>query len=97
MSLAELMAANLRCSLLRVLEQTPAYSANDSLLHDVVQEYALMVSRDQVRTNLFWLRDQGLVTVDEISGVLIVRITAAGLDVARGNRTVPGVKRPTPK
>lgn len=97
MTLAQRMAEHLRCSILRVLEAAPGYSANDSLLHDVVQEFSLLVSRDQVRTELAWLRDQGLVTTEDISGVLIAKITGAGVDVARGHRIVPGVKRPTPK
>jgi hypothetical protein len=80
-----------------VLEQAPAYSMNDSLLHDIVQDFQLMVSRDQVRTELHWLNDQGLVTLREISGVLIAQVTTAGLDTARGVRVVPGIKRPSPK
>ncbi|MEX2155094.1 MAG: hypothetical protein WD825_17245 [Gemmatimonadaceae bacterium] len=97
MTLAARLAEHLRCSILRVLEAAPGYSANDSLLHDVVQEFSLLVSRDQVRTELHWLRDQGLITLNEISDVLVAKITGAGVDVARGNRMVPGVKRPTPK
>lgn len=97
MTLAQRMSESLRCSLLRVLEETPAYRCNDSLLHDFVQEFALMVSRDQVRTELAWLRDQGLITIEELAGVIIAQITSAGIDVARGNRIVPGIKRPTPK
>jgi DNA-binding transcriptional ArsR family regulator len=97
MSLAQRLAENLRCSLLRALNEAPGYRANDSLLHDIAMEFALMVSRDQVRTELSWLRDQGLVTLEELASVYIVQITGAGIDVATGNRIVPGVKRPQPR
>ena len=98
MSLSQIMTESLRCSLLRALNEAPSYTLNDSLLHDIVQEFAMFVSRDQVKTQLYWLRDQGFIEiVREVAGVLIVQITTAGIDVACGNRIVPGVKRPTPK
>lgn len=98
MSWVERMSEHRRICLLRTLASAPAYRANDSLLHDVVNdEFALGCSRDQVRTDLAWLRDQGLVRIEEIAGVYIVELTRQGEDVASGRQVAPGVKRPTPR
>jgi hypothetical protein len=95
-TLAETIAENRRLCILRTLETAPSFTANDSLLHTIVGEFGLPCSRDQVRSDIVWLRDQGLVTVDEVSAVYIVRATQRGCDVALGNTTVPGVKRRGP-
>ncbi len=94
-----LMAEHRRLSILRALENPSiGPECNDSILHDIVcREYSIKSSRDQIRTALTWLRDQGLVKLrvpDE--NVYIAIATQAGNDVALGNTTVPGVKRPSP-
>ena len=55
------------------------------------------LSRDKVRTQLSWLQEQGLVTLVDRAGCQIATLTTRGLDVATGNTTVPGVKRPRPR
>lgn len=94
---AQRLAENRRICILRTLAEAPSYTANDSLLHTMVEEFGLACSRDQVRTDLAWLRDQGLVSIEEVAGVYVVEITQAGVDVAAGRTTVPGVKRPSPR
>ena len=96
LTLAERIAENRRLSILRTLEAAPSYTANDSLLHTMVEEFGFRCSRDQVRSDIAWLRDQGLVTAEEVSGVYIVRATTRGCDVATGSITAPGVKRRGP-
>lgn len=95
----QLMAEHRRLSILRALEDCRiGPECNDSILHDiVVREYCIKSSRDQIRTALTWLRDQGLVKLKELdSGTYIAIATQAGNDVALGYATVPGVKRPSP-
>lgn len=85
-----------RLVLLRLLRQVQGYSANSSILQDALEAYGHRVSRDQVHTDLAWLAEQELVTVEEIASVQVAKLTGRGDDVATGVSTVPGVKRPRP-
>ena len=69
-------------------------SANESILQTCLQTYGHRVSRDTVRTHLAWLREQGLVSLTDVSGCYVAEITGRGDDVASGLATVPGVNRP---
>ena len=72
-------------------------SANESILQTCLQTYGHKVSRDAVRTQLAWLREQGLVTLSDVSGCYVAEITGRGDEVASGLVTVPGVKKPRPR
>ncbi len=56
--------------------------------------YGHKVSRDVVRTQLAWLRAQGLVRLSDVGGCYVAEITGSGEDVANGLSGVPGVKEP---
>jgi hypothetical protein len=88
---------DMRLVILRSLEQTGGYSCNDSILQDILKTFGHRCSRDQVRTELSWLKEQGYLTYEVLStGTYIATITQRGTDVARGDITVPGIKRPGP-
>jgi DNA-binding PadR family transcriptional regulator len=91
---AEFLREDQRLVLLRVLSEMPSYTANSSVLFNLLGRYGHSPSRDQVKTELHWLSEQGLVTIDDVSDVLIARITERGQDVATGRANAPGVKRP---
>jgi len=98
MSFSDLMTEDERLVILRALEQdTSGYSANESIIHAILGEFAHRVSRDRVRTQLAWLQEQGLLKVREVAGCQIATLTSRGIDVATGNIIVPGVKRPRPR
>lgn len=97
MSFSDLYTQDQRLALLRILEQDPVYTLNESMLQDCMGRLGHKCSRDCVRTQLAWLKEQGLVTIDETLGFYVATLTARGLDVAQGTATVPGVKRPRPK
>ena len=89
-----------RLALLRILSELPGYTANTSVLHTLLTNLAHVVSRDEIRSHVSWLDEQGLVEVEPIDGVdglLIVRLVERGGDVAQGRATVPGVKKPGPR
>lgn len=86
-----------RLVILRALSETQGYSANDSILHDVLASFGHSVSRDVVRTHVRWLEEQGLLCVNKIGDrTLVASITERGVDVATGRARVDGVKRPAP-
>jgi repressor of nif and glnA expression len=89
--------ADQRLVILRSLSETQGYSANDSILHDVLASFGHSLSRDAVRTHMRWLEEQGLLAIQKIGDrTLVASITERGVDVATGRARVDGVKRPSP-
>lgn len=91
-------ARHVRLAMLRLLAEAPGYALNSSILTDAVAALGLAATRDQVRSEIAWLAEQGLVTSDELpGGLMVATLTERGSDVASGRAHVPGVQRPTPK
>lgn len=97
MNYEQTIAEHMRITLLRLLAEDPDYTLNESLLTDLTENYGFTPSRDRVRTELAWLKEQGLLKLDTGNGLVIAILTERGADVARGRVTVPGVKRPSPR
>jgi hypothetical protein len=93
-----LLAEDRRLTILRTLEQDPDYSVNDFVLKRALEQLGHGVSRDVLRGDLAWLKDQQLVRLREVDdgGIWIVTATEDGADVAKGRRH-PGVARPSPR
>lgn len=87
---------HLRLTILRVLAHAPGYSANDSILTDACRSLGFGATRDQVRTEIQWLGEQGLASVETLEHLLVATATRRGLDVALGHAVHDGVKRPSP-
>lgn len=94
MSFANFLREDQRLVILRILNELPGYTSNSSVIYEALTRYGHNPSRDQVKVELRWLEEQGLVTVDDIQTVLVVRLAERGADVAAGRAIVPGVKRP---
>ncbi len=91
---ASFLAEDRRLVMLRVLSELPAYRTNSFLLTTLLSKWGHSPSADQVKSDLAWLQEQGLVTVEVIESVHIATLTTRGADVASGRAVVPGVKRP---
>jgi hypothetical protein len=96
MKFADFQAADRRLVLLRGLEPCVLFTANAFLLRTFAESVGHVVSADTIETDLAWLAEQGLLTVNRSGGVTVATLTTRGLDVATGRATVPGVKRPEP-
>ncbi|BBO73452.1 hypothetical protein DSCW_08690 [Desulfosarcina widdelii] len=96
MNFKELTRNDMRLAMLRSI-QDDGYALNESVLQSVLKLYGHNVSRDQVRTQIRWLEEQGLVSVEDVSGILVAKLTGRGVDVANGSAVVDGVKRPRPR
>ena len=90
------IAEHRRLAILRVLSKAPGHSGNCSILTDATNHLGVAGTRDQVRGDMRWLDEQGLVTLEELRTLLVARITQAGLDVANGLSRRDGVKKPSP-
>ncbi|ATG74429.1 hypothetical protein AN401_11660 [Zobellella denitrificans] len=93
MAMAELMTEHQRLVILRLLWEA-GQALNESILCDGVNRCAVPISRDQTRTQLAWLAEQGLITLEQVMGTRVASLTGRGEDVATGRARVPGIKRP---
>lgn len=93
----DVVREHLRLVILRGLNELPGYESNESLLHHLASDYGIPASRAQVRGELAWLAEQGLVTTREIADLVIATLTEQGQSVATGRSIWPGVKRPGPR
>jgi hypothetical protein len=95
---AQLLAEDRRLVILRTLEQDSDYSVNDFVLKRALAQLGHDVSRDVLRADLGWLKDQMLVRIRMMDdgAIWVATATEDGIDVARG-RKHPGVARPAPR
>lgn len=92
----ELLTQDMRLVILRSIADD-GLSLNESLIQEVLELYGHAVSRDRVRTEMRWLEEQHLITIEAVSGIFVGRLTRRGLDVAMGRARIDGVKRPSPR
>ena len=86
-----------RLVMLRFLTESNGHSANDSILDDVLHTYGHRISRNKVRAHMRFLEDAELLTIKQIGEkTLVATVTQHGADVAHGEATADGVKRPAP-
>ncbi len=89
---------HLRLVILRLLHEAGGYRLNSSVLTDAANAHGLSASRDQMRGELAWLAEQGLVTTAEpTAGLIVATLTERGADIVAGRGQNPGVQRPSPK
>lgn len=95
-SFAAHVAADRRLAILRILEGSGEYRANQYLIQKLLGEIGHAASLDTLKTDLAWLAEQGLLELETVGGVDIPQLLARGLDVACGRAVIPGVARPMP-
>jgi hypothetical protein len=94
---AEHLRESRRLTLLRLLHESPGYTANSSVLHAGIGQFGFASSRDDVHTDLAWLGEQALVELEDLGPVVVATLTERGADAACGRAIVPGVQRPRPR
>ncbi len=94
MSFSDYLRRDVRLVQLRILSETPQYRANSSVLSNLLDQFGHAVTRDQTKTELRWLAEQGLITLEEAGSVLVATLTERGQDVAEGRAFVDGVAKP---
>ena len=86
----------MRLCILQILAVAPEYACNSQILVDVLERHkGLHVTHDQVRAELAWLKQLGLITLIKLSPeISVATLTERGSDVGKGRATIPGVERP---
>ncbi|MCY0966145.1 VpaChn25_0724 family phage protein [Parathalassolituus penaei] len=95
MAFKDMVEQDQRLVILRSLADVNG-TANDSILNKMLDAYGHKISRQQVKTHLYWLEEQGLLTLDTVLSTDVATITDRGYDVAQGRARVPGVGQPRP-
>ena len=96
MSFEDHLKEEMRLVLLRLLNEMPSYRGNSSTLHSGLDRWGLSFSRDQVKTELYWLKDQGCLTIEmDDPAVIVVKLTERGQDVIENRDRIHGIKRPS--
>ena len=96
MSFEDHLKEEMRLVLLRLLNEMPSYRGNSSTLHRGLDRWGLSFSRDQVKTELYWLKDQGCLTIEmDDPAVIVVKLTERGQDVIENRARIHGIKRPS--
>lgn len=97
MSYAEELREHARIAILRMLEDAPRYTSNVSIMTDLLPQFGISYTRDQVVGELAWLKEQGMLTTEALPGGFIVATaTTRGCEVAQGIAVYPGIQRPRP-
>ncbi|MGF6098884.1 ArsR family transcriptional regulator [Pseudomonas sp. 18175] len=91
---SDFIRQDVRLVILRLLAEMAAYRANSSVLTMALDSYGHTLSRDQVKTELHWLAEQGALSISDVGPVLVATLTERGQDIAAGRARVPGIKRP---
>jgi hypothetical protein len=91
---ADFIRHDIRLVILRLLVEMTAYRANSSVLTMALDSYGHTLSRDQVKTELHWLAEQGALTLEDVGPVMVATLSERGQDIAAGRARVHGIKRP---
>ena len=97
MNFAEFENEQMRLTILQVLESDQDYSMNDTVIHRALDSIGYSVSHDKLKTELTWLQEQSVLSLEQHASFTIVKLSPRGQDVALGRATIPGIPRPQPK
>lgn len=88
---------DIRYRLLAALEKEPGYTANQEVLLDKLLRKGHALNRDHIKIELSWLAGHADAVHDQIvESVHIATLTLEGLEIVKGTRVVPGIRRPLP-
>ena len=93
---AQTLSKHRRLTILKFLQASPEYTSNASILVEVCNDFGVTSTRDQIAGELDWLQEQGFVMTDRNGDFIIATATARGVEIALGQATHDGVKRPRP-
>ncbi|WP_170563114.1 VpaChn25_0724 family phage protein [Ruegeria atlantica] len=97
MSFANALEKDRRLRVLQHLAMVTDNSSNAEILLDVLNGLRITTNRDRIISTLTWLREAGMVTIEDHDSFLVVEATPRGVDVALGRDRHPGVRRPAPQ
>lgn len=94
-AMARMVREEARLVILRLLAEDVSHTSNSSLLARGLEVYGITKSRDWLHTEIRHLADLGAVAATDADSVMVVRLTARGLDHVERRAWIEGVKRPS--
>ena len=91
-SLAVVLQEDRRGLILCTLDEASGFRLSDVSIRTILDNFGHRVSTDQVRGDLHWLAEQGLVRVEKVETHWLAELLNAGQEVARGV-SHPGVRK----
>jgi hypothetical protein len=88
---SQFVSEDARLRILIALEQDTDGEMNSTLLSAVLDRMAHSLSSARLEQELVWLEAKGLVVLERIGPLSVVRLTALGLDVAQRRERVEGI------
>jgi hypothetical protein len=92
-----MLAEDRRLVILRALTEVPGFELNEVVLRQVLDEFGHHASRDLVRADIDYLASHTLITLRKLNAasgeIVMVKLTPAGDDVAKGRQHVGVAKR----
>jgi len=86
---------NYRIVILQGINNDPGYSLSNEMLQRLLKSYGHTLSIAEVNVQINWLEQRGFVIADRLeNGLVIVKITRPGQDLATGFSRVEGVDPP---
>lgn len=85
-----------RWAILAFLTECALYTSNGDVLLTVLNNTGYPSTRDEMVTELWWLREQGFLGIADHGDFLVVEATERGVELARGTARHPEVSRPRP-
>lgn len=95
-ALQQIRQEDQRLIILRFLAAAPQYTTNEDMLNRALASVGHRMTADATRAELAWLRDVKAVTIEDVAGLMIVRITRRGQDVVNDLIHISGITRPQP-
>jgi len=90
----DLVRRDRRRDILAFLDASAEYTSNGEVIRDVLNHRGIGSTSDEVRTELWWLREQGFVDLEDHGHFVVVTARQRGLEIARGLARHPEVSRP---
>lgn len=93
---ARIVTEHRRLDVLLLLDRMPGRCANDRVLGDCLAVRGFATPASQVRQDMQWLTDLGLIGLEAVDEVLVGRLTGTGEEALRGVSRVDGLRSPRP-
>lgn len=84
-----------RTLVLCVLDDLPSPYANLPILLDIIRGVGCQSTEEQLRQDFIFLRDNGLVELEELNGLWKILLLRKGSDVVNGHEACEGTLRST--
>ncbi len=95
MEIEQMRREDARWKMLRVIDAGRPVGVNEGIIRRVLSDLNLPFSQAELRRELAYLRDLGLIEIGEVDGEQFAKATAAGVAVVEYTAAAPaGVARP---